>query len=391
MFNSLSHSDGNVVVSAPTGAGKSTLFEMAFARFIAMDLKAQDRQQQVSSASAKWSLPPPTVSMARKIVYVAPSKALCVERYEDWSKRLREMNLGLEVALVTGQQDDNDSGARSFDDLIAAHLIVTTPEKWDSMTRRWNENFFLFASVKLLLLDEVHLLGDDSRGWCLETIITRMKTIHRAARVLNATPSEICNSSYTETNPEAVQSCFRIVAVSATLPNISDVAEFLQADEAYAFDDSYRPVPLTKHVNGLGRVGKNEWMFWSNLSVHVPEIVKRFSHGKQSLIFCHSKKETQKVTELLINRNLGNKGARRVDPPWGVPVEYMLSHGIGYHHAGMSKHERKIIEEAFLDGRIRCLAATSTLAVGVNLPGTLSCDDENTRIYLCLCMLFSFL
>jgi hypothetical protein len=384
MFNSLSHSDDNVVVSAPTGAGKSTLFDMAVARFITMDLKAQAQQHASTSTSSQSSF----VSKARKIIYVAPSKALCEERYEDWSRRLRDANLGLEIALITGQ-GENDSGASSFPDLIAAHLIVTTPEKLDSMTRRWNENFFLFASVKLLLLDEVHLLGDESRGWCLESVVTRMKTIHRAARALDATlDDEISTSSYPETNLEAVQSCFRMVAVSATLPNISEVADFLQANEAFAFDDSYRPVPLTKHVNCLGRIGNNEWKFWSNLFASTPEIIQRFSHGKQSLIFCHSKKETQKITELLIEKGFGNKGARKlVDPPWSVsvpvvtPVQYMVNHGIGYHNAGMSKDDRKCIEDAFIDGRIRCLAATSTLAVGVNLPGTLSYIYEFLHFY----------
>ena len=365
MIDTLSDSDNNVVVSAPTGAGKSTIFEMAIARFLAADLRAQGQQGKKSK-----SPPSSLASKARKMVYIAPSRALCEERFSDWSQRLKKMNLGLEVAMVTGQELGSEQESTSFPDLISAHLIVTTPEKWDSMTRRWNESFFLFASIKLLLLDEVHLLGDENRGWCLESIVTRMKTIQRAASALITTPLEIRNSSYAETNPDAIRSRFRTVAVSATLPNISEVADFLQASEAYIFDDSYRPVPLTKHVNGLGRVGNNEWRFWSNLSEYVPEIIKRFSHGKQSLIFCHSKKETQKVTELLIRRNFGNRGVRIVDSPWNKPVEYMLDHGIGFHHAGMSKDERRTIEEAFLNKKIKCLAATSTLAVGVNLPGT---------------------
>ena len=360
MVNVLSDSDDNVVVSAPTGAGKSTIFEMAMARFLTIDLKSQEQQGKPSNPTRS-----PRISKARKMVYIAPSKALCEERYRDWSQCFERMNLGLKVALITGSEDASEA----FPNLIAAHLIVTTPEKWDSMTRRWNESFFLFASVKLLLLDEVHLLGDESRGWCLESIVTRMKTIQRAASALVPTHLKISHSSYTTTNPDAIRSCFRMVAVSATLTNILEVAEFLRANEAYTFDDSYRPVPLTKHVNALGRIGNNEWRFWSNLSEHVPEIVHRFSHGKQCLIFCHSKKETQKVTELLIRRNFGNKGIRVVDPPWNQPVDYMLAHGVGYHHAGLNKDDRKAIEDAFLQKKIKYLAATSTLAVGVNLPG----------------------
>ena len=364
MVDKLSSSDESVVVSAPTGAGKSTIFELVMARFFSVDLKAQEHQgRKLSSPSSV------RVSNARKIVYIAPSKALCQERYEDWLQKLEHMNLGLEVALITGQEMGSEETTSSFSDLIAAHLIVTTPEKWDSITRRWNEQFFLFASVKLLLLDEVHLLGDESRGWCLESIVTRMKTIQRAASSLITTPLEVSTSSYTETNPDALRSSFRTVAVSATLPNILEVAEFLEAKEAYSFDDTYRPVPLTKHVISLGRVGNNEWRFWSNLSEHVPEIIRRFSHGKQSLIFCHSKKETQKVAELLIQRNLGNLRPRKADSSQRESVEYMIGHGVGYHHAGMSKDERKKIEDAFLNKKIKCLAATSTLAVGVNLPG----------------------
>ena len=337
-----------------------------------MDLNAQDQQHNKSTSSILHLSPKASVvSKARKIIYLAPSRALCQERYEEWSRQLEDANLGLDVALITGQEE-NDLGTSSFSDFVAAHLIITTPEKLDSMTRTWTEKFFLFASVKLLLLDEIHHLGDGSRGWCLESVLTRMKTIHRIAQVRNTTPDEIHKSSYSETNPDAVRSCLRIVAVSATLPNISDVADFLQAKEAFVFDDSYRPAPLTKHVNGLGRVGKNEWKFWSNLSDNIPEIIRRFSHSKQSLIFCHSKKETENITELLINQNFGNKGVKKLNPPWNDPVQYMVQHGIGYHHAGISKEHRSLVEEAFTNGRIKYLAATSTLAVGVNLPGTLT-------------------
>eukprot|EP00537_Pseudo-nitzschia_pungens_P006262 CAMPEP_0172376338 /NCGR_PEP_ID=MMETSP1060-20121228/66435_1 /TAXON_ID=37318 /ORGANISM="Pseudo-nitzschia pungens, Strain cf. cingulata" /LENGTH=426 /DNA_ID=CAMNT_0013103831 /DNA_START=115 /DNA_END=1392 /DNA_ORIENTATION=+ len=361
MFNVLSNSDDNVALSAPTGAGKSTIFEMAVARFLTMDLKAQE---QITGPSS-------VISKARKIVYIAPNKALCEERYKDWSQKLQSMNLGLKVSLITGQDAGSKQAMSSFTDLIDGHLIVTTPEKWDSMTRRWNEKFFLFASVKLLLLDEVHLLGDISRGWCLESVITRMKTIHRAARKLDTTIDYIRTSSYAHTNPEAIRSNFRIVAVSATLPNISDVADFVEAKEAYTFDDSYRPIALTKHVNAMGRVGKNEFRFWSKLVDHVPEIVKRFSHGKQSLIFCHTKKQTQQVMDLLTERKIGNEGDQTAGRRWNEPVDKMIAHGIACHNAGMSKVERKRIEEAFLNKKIRCLAATSTLAVGVNLPAHL--------------------
>jgi len=172
--NTLAHSDDSIVVSAPTGAGKTALFEIAMARFFAADLAQNARYGGGASSQ---------VSNQRKIIYVAPSKALCEERYEDWSRRLADMNVGIQCAMITGDGEPGDS----FRDLAAAHVILSTPEKFDSLTRRWTENVFLFGSIKLVLLDEVHLLGDDTRGCCLESIVCRMKTIQRAAVAVSGT------------------------------------------------------------------------------------------------------------------------------------------------------------------------------------------------------------
>ena len=226
---------------------------MAMARFFRMNLQADMQIHEQFSA---------TMPRSRKILYIAPSKALCEERYDDWSRRLHAMGLGIEVAMITG--DTVDPGT-SFSELVSAHFVITTPEKWDSMTRRWTENFFLMASVKLLLVDEVHFLCDENRGWCLETVVTRMKTIHGIARSLDITKDDLKSSSYPATDPEAIRSTFRMVAVSATLPNMEEFADFFMANEAYAFDESYRPVPLEKHVLAMGVEGKNSYQFWSNL------------------------------------------------------------------------------------------------------------------------------
>jgi hypothetical protein len=201
MTNTTAYSDDNIVVSAPTGAGKCTfnktyglallistcfckgktaLFEMAMARFFDTDIRSPEFHNSHQ------------ICKARKVVYVAPSKALCEERFRDWSKRFMDLNLGLEVALITGDGDPSDA----YRDLSNAHIIITTPEKWDSLTRRWAENFYLFGSVKLLLLDEIHLIADESRGCCLESIICRMKIIQYAAQNLRASQSVISRSRY---------------------------------------------------------------------------------------------------------------------------------------------------------------------------------------------------
>jgi hypothetical protein len=181
MANLLCHSDDNIVVSAPTGAGKTAVFEMALARFLVNDLQLHNPGQ---------SMGPRRVSMKRKIVYIAPSKALCEERYADWKERLSRLHLGIEVAMVTGDCEPGES----YYHVASAHLILSTPEKWDILTRKWTDNFFLLASVKLLLIDEVHLLGDSSRGCCLEATIARMKSVQRAARSASVSRDDLHTS-----------------------------------------------------------------------------------------------------------------------------------------------------------------------------------------------------
>lgn len=105
--------------------------------------------------------------------------------------------------------------------LTKASILVCTPEKWDVMTRMNNENEIL-ENVELLIIDEVHLLNDD-RGHVIENIVARQKMYTK----LQGKPK-------------------RIVALSATLPNYQDVAEFLDCKDegTFFFDKCYRPIPL---------------------------------------------------------------------------------------------------------------------------------------------------
>lgn len=170
-----------VVVSAPTSAGKTALFEMAMARHISCDL-------EVLRESYDWRQK--QLPSCRKMVYISPSKALCDERFDDWSRRLSDLKLGIRTAMITGDAEPGEA----FREIANSHLILTTPEKWDSLTRRWNENFVLFGSVKLVLVDEIHLLGDSSRGSCLESVLCRMKTIFRATQACVMSETQIKTS-----------------------------------------------------------------------------------------------------------------------------------------------------------------------------------------------------
>ena len=177
----LVNTNDTLVVSAPTGAGKTAVFEMAMAKHLSSDLA-------LLRESFDWHQK--QLPSCRKIVYISPSKALCEERYEDWSHRFSALKLGIRTAMITGDAEPGET----FRDIANSHLIITTPEKWDSLTRRWNENFVLIGSVKLLLVDEIHLLGDASRGGCLESVLCRMKTVFRATQAGELSETQIKSS-----------------------------------------------------------------------------------------------------------------------------------------------------------------------------------------------------
>lgn len=189
----------NLVISAPTGAGKTVIFELAILAAFRDD--------------------PNT-----KVVYVAPTRSLCSERVADW--RTRFGKIGFKVVEYTGESAGKGKTERSeLKDVRDHRLIVTTPEKWDQLTRR-QENHKLVKDVGLFCIDEVHSVGADQRGAVLEVVVSRM-------RALTTT---------------------RFVCVSATLPNIDDVAKWIGAGgrdsygsaKLYTFGEDVRPCKLEK-------------------------------------------------------------------------------------------------------------------------------------------------
>ncbi len=99
-----------------------------------------------------------------KIVYVAPMKALAAEMVDNFSKRLEP--LGISVRELTGDTQ------LTKQEIMKTQMLVTTPEKWDVITRKSLGDTSLSLLVKLLIIDEVHLLHDD-RGSVIETIVAR--------------------------------------------------------------------------------------------------------------------------------------------------------------------------------------------------------------------------
>lgn len=173
----------------------------------------------------------------------------------------------------------------------------------------------------------------------------------------------------------------RIVALSATLPNVSDVGKWLQCDSkcTFYFDGRFRPVPLKVLCFGYESRG-NQYMFEKSLDRHLLSIIATYSDRRPTLVFCASKKGAQNSALALLQqtRNFsfvtadsGGFVAHCCEQVQDRMLAELLPKGLAYHHAGLPPDDRMIVEQLFTVGKIAVLCSTSTLAHGMNLPAHL--------------------
>ncbi|KAI6180712.1 hypothetical protein M3Y98_00750700 [Aphelenchoides besseyi] len=327
-FFSLYHTWDNVLIGAPTSSGKTLCAELAIFRLL------QHRP-------------------GKKCVYIAPLKALVRERVKDWKEKFVKQ-LGVGLVEVSGDHTP------SLTELEAASILVTTPEKWDGITRSYDTRTYV-RDVNLVIIDEIHLLGVE-RGAVLEAIVTRMKIIARRREQTNLV---------------------RLVGLSTALANAGDIADWLGVPESglYNFRPSVRPVPIDVHIQGFH--GQHYCPRMALMNKPAFKAIKQFSPVKPTLVFVASRRQTRLTAMAFVSLL-----ATEVDPKQWLHMEQnelqsivqtlrdenlkiTLPFGIGIHHAGLQAYERSIVEHLFVERKIQVLIATSTLAWGINCPAHL--------------------
>ena len=296
-----------------------------------------------------------------KVVYLTPLRALTSEKFEEF-KKLEKLNLGrkIKVALSTGDSKEKKEKLENAD------VIFLTNESMDANMAFQKDWIY---DIGLVVSDEIHLIGDNTRGPTLEIILTRFK------------------SGFIGKNPP------KIIGLSATISNSNELADWLNCE---LVESTFRRVPLSEAVYSRhiitnqdreeteGNFAKNRQesrhpKAWIGLGLDT------VAEKHQCLIFAMTRKNAvawakeaglDVVKELKPNQKKElEKISKKILPKEDYDNTKLTSelaktvkNGTAFHHAGLDQRCRTIIENAFKNRHIKLLTATPTLAAGVNLP-----------------------
>jgi len=313
----------NILVSAPTASGKTLIATIAMINYFS--------------------------NKQGKVVYLTPLRALAAEKFSEFQK-LESLNFDkkIKVQISTGDYESVDAGLEKSD------ILILTNEKMDSIIRHSPE---WIDDIGLVIADEIHLIGDEDRGQTLEVVLTKLK-------LLKSKP--------------------QIVALSATITNVDELSEWL---DCKTVENDWRPVPLYEGVYDGGTVIMNDGrQFEVEASIRGKPVdlgIESVMAGGQSLLFAETRtrssslaakaadailnllkkserEELEKISKKILEHNEHTELVKT--------LAELVKKGVAFHHAGLNPNCRQTVETEFRNGRIKLLAATPTLAAGVNLP-----------------------
>jgi Superfamily II helicase len=311
--------DGHSLVAAvPTASGKTLIAELAM-------LSAIER--------------------GGTALYIVPLRALASEKkaeFERWEDD------GFSVGVSTGNYEASGEWLASRD------IIVATSEKVDSLIRN---NAPWIDDLSCVVADEVHLVDDTNRGPTLEVTLAKLRRI----------------------NPE-----LQTVALSATVGNAGEIADWLDAE---LVQSDWRPIDLRTGVHYGSAINFDDG---DQRKVPVADgqrqtealVDDTLAEGGSTLVFVNSRRNAESAANrqaAVVDSHLTSdeqsdlqelaRDIRAVsDTDTSDDLADCVEGGAAFHHAGLAAEHRSLVEDAFRDRLLKVIAATPTLAAGVNTP-----------------------
>ena len=313
----------SILVSSPTASGKTLIAMLAILGYLSNN--------------------------KGKVIYLSPLRALAAEKFTEF-KKLEKVALKnkAKVAISTGDFETIEKN------LEKNNVLILTNEKMDSVIRHGAE---WVDEIGLVISDEIHLIGDESRGPTLEMILTRLK-------VLDVKP--------------------QIVGLSATITNSEEIADWLGC---ILVKNDWRPVPLSEGVCDEGQITMNDGRTFeverTIMGTPIDLGVQSVHQGGQSLVFAETRVRSKSLATKasdVISKTLKKEDILKLEKTSKKilsenehtelvkTLALLVKKGVAFHHAGLNQKCREVIEVEFRKGTIKLLSSTPTLAAGVNLP-----------------------
>ncbi|MFO7797074.1 MAG: DUF5814 domain-containing protein [Promethearchaeia archaeon] len=248
-----------------------------------------------------------------KMLYLVPIVALANIRELEFKDKYKKLDL--KVVKKVGESLLEKGNTDALEDLIDANIIIGTYEAIDYILRSGKKE--ILGNISTIIIDEIQTLIDPDRGFLLDGLIARLKSICK-------------NSQY--------------LYLSATIGEPEILAKKL---ECQLIRYTNRPVPVERHLI-LCQNEKVKEQYIKKLVKSAFSIKSEYGYKGQSIIFTNTRKKCESISEYLQNRGI-----------WVKP-----------YHSGLTNDERKQVEAEFQIQRIAGVVATAALAAGVDLPAS---------------------